>query len=321
MVMNIDIFSEVLSSLGVARDRRLAVAVSGGGDSMALAMLLEKAGHDFVALTVDHGLRDGSAAEARQTAAFFAARNIPHRLLVWEGDKPETNLQERARDKRYELLTAACHAEGCGILALGHNLEDQAETFWMRLAHGSGLDGLAGMASARDVAGIRIIRPLLGFPRAELRDFCRAEGVPYADDPSNENEKFLRVRLRKVEDVLAAEGMTPVRLSQTMEKLHDARQALEWLAAEALAASAVFEDARATIDVVVWSRYPLDIRRRVVVRTMQRLAPRKYPPESEALARLCADLARADFRGRTLGGLVFAPAGGTKVSISPEKSA
>src|SRR5690606_3672257 len=129
----------------------------GGGDSMALALLLHDwaraRGGKILALTVDHGLRAASAAEARQTAARLAQHGIAHEILAWEGEKPCTGIQQHAREARYRLLRGACEKHGIKTLALAHNAEDQAETFWMRLAHGSGLDGLAGMAAKREEGG------------------------------------------------------------------------------------------------------------------------------------------------------------------------
>lgn len=310
-----------LSKYGIPPGARIAAAVSGGGDSMALALLLRQAGYAVLALTVDHGLRAGSAAEAQGVAAFFAAEKIPHRILTWEGDKPKTHIQERAREARYDLLLRACRAEGCDVLALGHNAEDQIETFWMRLAHGSGLDGLAAMAPVREVENIKMIRPLLGFSRDRLRQVCRDFGAPYVDDPSNEDSKFLRVRLRQFEETLKQEGLSPARLAQTVQKLDAARAALQWAARQALAACATWQNGEALIDRATWLTYPDDLRGRVVTAVMQQLTPQKYPPDWEALQRLCADMARPEFSGRTLGGCQFAPRKNGVLSVIPEKSA
>lgn len=309
-----------LSKYGIPSGSRIAAAVSGGGDSMALALLLRQAGYDVLALTVDHGLRPGSAAEAQRVADFFSREKIPHKILTWKGDKPDTHIQERARDARYDLLIAACRAEACESLALGHNAEDQIETFWMRLAHGSGLDGLAAMAPVRKLENIKMIRPLLGFSRDRLRQICRDFDAPYIDDPSNENEKFLRVRLRQFEEVLKLEGLTTSRLSQTLQKFDAAREALQWMTQEAVASCAAFEMAGATIQKEKWQAYPTDLRRRIVLAVMQRVQPQKYPPDWEAMQRLCDDLMRNEFAGRTLAGCQFAPRKNNLISVIPEKA-
>jgi tRNA(Ile)-lysidine synthase len=131
----------------------LAVAVSGGPDSLALVLLAEKwarqRGGQAWALTVDHGLRPESAAEARRVAFWLAARSIAHQILVWTGDKPASGIQEAARDARYRLLAEWCRTHGCLHLVAAHHREDQVETHLIRRRAGSGPDGLAGMSAVR----------------------------------------------------------------------------------------------------------------------------------------------------------------------------
>src|SRR6218665_1826276 len=215
-------FDIALAACGCARANAVALAVSGGGDSMALAVLaarvLAPRGIQLKAYTVDHGLRAESRAEAVETGARLATLGIAHDILTWDGDKPQARVQERARAARYALLSDACRRDGFRVLLKAHQAEDQIETFWMRLSHGSGLDGLAGMSPHRVLpCGLVLARPLLGFDRAALRDVCRAADIAWAEDPSNHHEKYLRPRLRAVEDVLAAEGLTPHRLSQLLQ--------------------------------------------------------------------------------------------------------
>ncbi|HZD25370.1 MAG TPA: tRNA lysidine(34) synthetase TilS, partial [Alphaproteobacteria bacterium] len=137
----------------------LAVAVSGGADSLALALLADgwarRRGGVATALTVDHGLRPEAAAEARRVGRWLAARGIPHRILRWRGDKPATAVQAKARAARYALLADWCRRHGVLHLLTAHHRGDQAETVLMRLAHGSGVDGLAGMARQRRLEGLR----------------------------------------------------------------------------------------------------------------------------------------------------------------------
>jgi tRNA(Ile)-lysidine synthase len=291
---------------------KIAVAVSGGGDSLALALLLNdwarENGGEITALTVDHKLRQGSTAEAQQVQALLRARGIAHEILTWEGEKPCTHIQEAARRARYALLLEYCRAHGFPLLAAAHNLEDQAETFWMRLAHGSGLDGLAGMQTAREMDGVTLIRPLLGFSRAALRRTCEAFNIQWLEDPSNENEKFLRVRLRAFESLLADEGLTPQRLAQTMQKLEEAKEALQSVTAEAFAGCVCLQDeGYAELDVEQWAATPRDIQRRVLATALAAVAPQTYPPESDALEALRLELHKAGFAGKTLAGCDIFP--------------
>jgi tRNA(Ile)-lysidine synthase len=302
-------FSDIMDRLLPEPCTAIAVAVSGGGDSLALTLMLQKwtkaRGISLIALTVDHGLRPESKIEAEKLGIFLSARGIPYKILSWAGEKPKTHVQEMARQARYRLLVGACRAENISTLALAHNLEDQVETFWMRLAHGSGLDGLSGMAAARDVEGIQMIRPVLSFSRQELRDFCRAEGAAYIDDPSNQDEKYLRVRLRGFEDMLAAEGFTPQRLVQTMRKLSESRGAIEWMEDKAYADCVQALPDGITLNHEKFLGYPAAIRKRLLSRMILSLNHQDYAPGAEALAQLEENLQLSDFAGRTLGGCIF----------------
>ncbi len=306
-------FSSTLQKLGLDEAHpQIAVAVSGGGDSLALALLMQewikaRAGR-MLALTVDHGLRPEAAAEALAVQALFGHHGIEHRILHWAGEKPATHIQERARAARYKLLSTACHAEGISVLAVAHNREDQIETFWMRLAHGSGLDGLAAMARDHEYQGLHIIRPLLEFSREELRDTCHHYGVDWIEDPSNRQQKYLRPRLRAFEDLLAAEGLSPERLALTLQKLEEGRQALQSVAAAAFQDSTVIhEEGYITLTRPKWHSHPRDIRRRMLALALKKFSPDDYPPEHEAMEDLIQAMDRPAFSGRTLHGCEIIP--------------
>ncbi|MEM9839985.1 MAG: tRNA lysidine(34) synthetase TilS [Pseudomonadota bacterium] len=177
-----------------------AIAVSGGADSFALLHWAWKAGHPIVALTVDHGLREGSAAEAQAVRTFCSERNIPHETLIWRGEKPKTGIQEAARNARYRLLCRTCDRMGIENLLTAHTADDQAETVFMRLRRGAGR-GLAGMPRVRSIAAgpgevIALHRPLLDVRRATLRAYAEEAKLPFVDDPSNDDDKYERVRVR-----------------------------------------------------------------------------------------------------------------------------
>ena len=181
-------------------DATVAAGVSGGAISLALAFQLTpfaSAGPAGIALTVDHGLRPESRDEAEYVAKLAAERQIEHHILTWEGKKPEKGIEEAARTARYGLLCGWCRDNGVGTLAVAHHLLDQAETFFMRLQRGSGLNGLCGMAPLSEKNGVRLIRPFLQVHPERLKEFLRERGVSWAEDPFNRCDDYLRVRVRK----------------------------------------------------------------------------------------------------------------------------
>jgi tRNA(Ile)-lysidine synthase len=216
------------------------LSVSGGPDSTALMWLAARwrkslaRGPKLIAVTVDHGIRTDSAAEARVVAKLARNLGIPHRTLRWTGKKPSTGLQEAARAARYRLLAEAARKAGASAILTAHTLDDQAETVLIRLTRGSGLTGLAGMRRSRSmpepVSGLRLDRPLLSVPKSRLIATLEAEHVPFAQDPSNADPRFMRARLRRLMPKLAEEGLDARRLALLAARLARAEEALSLLA-------------------------------------------------------------------------------------------
>ncbi len=218
-------------ALAAAQEGEIGVAVSGGSDSLALLLLMqdaaEGAGRRVAAVTIDHGLRTASAGESEGVAALCAARGIPHAICRWVGWDGGGNLQDQARQARRQLIADWARARGIGAVALGHTLDDQAETVAMRLARGSGVDGLSGMRPVAAAGGIRWLRPLLGVRRSALREWLAGQGVAWVEDPSNEDLRFDRIKARQALPVLAGLGIGPGRLAATARAMARAREALE----------------------------------------------------------------------------------------------
>ncbi len=308
-----DEFAGLMARLGPFEAQpRLAVAVSGGADSLALALLL----HDWAAarggavsaLTVDHGLRREAAAEARFVARALAPLGLEHRTLRWRGARPEANIQAAARQARYGLLAAWCERRGVLHLALGHHLDDQAETLLLRLGRGSGLEGLAAMAPIAELPGLRLLRPLLEVPKARLEATLAARGLSWIEDPTNRDPSHARVRLRRLMPALAREGLTPARLAATAENLARARAALDLAVARVLVrAVALYPAGFATFDPAPLLAAPPEVGLRALARVLMAVGGAAYTPRLERLRRLYGRLGGGLRRGATLGGCRMVP--------------
>ena len=179
-------------------ERHITLAVSGGSDSMAMLRLAARLPDKKIsALTVDHGLRAEAASEALQVAAWCSGLAIDHCTLRWEGTKPKSGVQAKARVVRYDLMSDWCRAHGVNYLLTAHTMDDQAETVLMRQQRTSTLESLAGIWETSAWNGVKLFRPLLGQSRSALRSYLIELGQPWIDDPSNEDVTFERVRVRQ----------------------------------------------------------------------------------------------------------------------------
>lgn len=211
----------------------LVLAVSGGPDSVALMWLAArwrralKRGPDLIAVTIDHGLRPEAAREARDVKRLAASLDIPHRTLRWTGAKPKTGLPAAARDARYLLLAKAARSVGAFHVLTAHTRDDQAETLLMRMARGSGIAGLAGMARLTERDGIQLARPFLHIAKAQLVTTLTKAKIDFATDPSNSDPSYTRPRLRALMPALASEGFDSRNLTRLATRLRRADAALE----------------------------------------------------------------------------------------------
>jgi tRNA(Ile)-lysidine synthase len=303
------LFADAMAALGPFEPSpHIAVAVSGGADSMALALLATdwaRARNGMMTtLTVDHRLREGSRAEALGVGRVLAVRKIPHHILTWRHGAEITaaNLQAQARDARYALMQDWCRAQGILHLLVAHHREDQAETFLMRLARGSGSYGLAAMAPVAERPGFRLLRPLLDLPREVLRVFLKAEGVDWVEDPSNQNTDFTRVRVRNAMPAMAAAGLTPECIAETALRLGHERVAMHHRLARMLARAAAPDPAGfVCVDRDVLLDAPMDVALRALGRIIVTVGGGAYPPRFACLQGLYDEIS-GPCRSRTLGG-------------------
>ncbi len=294
----------------------LGLAVSGGGDSVALMHVAADwgRGRRIMVATVDHGLRPESADEARQVARAARALGLRHAVLTWQRETEAGNLMASARDARLRLLSGWARRNELTAVVLGHTADDQAETLMMRLGRGSGIDGLASMAEWRDAFDIRWLRPVLGAGRAELRDWLRGRGIGWIDDPSNEREEFDRIRIRKA---IEAMGLDVAALARAAAHLGEARDALSHYAAH-VASGVLIGQGCITLPRRDFSDAPAEIRRRLLVAACRWITGADYPPRRNTL--LHALKAMASGSRVTLDGAIIEPSG-DRIRITREPAA
>ncbi len=282
----------------------LAVGVSGGADSLALTLLADRwaraRGGRITALTVDHGLRAASAAEAATVGDWLRGRGIAHHILPWTGPKPETGLQAAARNARRDLLTECCRRHGILHLLFGHHADDQAETVMMRVVAESGPDGLAGMAAVVEHDDIRVLRPLLDVRHEVLIGVLRGLGQEWIEDPSNRDARFTRATLRDLHSSPDEALSSAMRWGR--ERIGRERQSAAFLAR----AASVYPEGWIALDLGLLREAPEDLARRAVARAVMAVGSLIYPPRSESLVRLVAGLrAGSAAAGHTLGGCLI----------------
>jgi tRNA(Ile)-lysidine synthase len=311
--------------------RRALLAVSGGPDSLALMRLGARwqaegqaAGASLHVATVDHGLRPGSREEAEAVGGWAEAIGLPHSILTWQGTKPGSRIQERARAARYALLGAHARELDADYLLTAHHADDQAETILFRLLRGSGLAGLSGMSSEIMLGKIRLYRPLLTYSKKALIDYCEACDQPYFRDPSNENSAFARTRLRALLPLLEEAGLSASGLARLGRRAARAEQALA-IQTETVRASLrkVAANGGVRISVAHLADCPEEILRRVIAGEIATFELGK-PLRLDRLERLAQDLCAALHERRvfhgTLGGMRLSLTADGLLTLRPEKT-
>lgn len=292
MVPYVELASRFATDLNALIDpgKRVGIAVSGGPDSLALLLLAAAARPGKIeAATVDHCLRPESRAEATKVGEICDRLGVSHRILTAEWTKPPTTgLQQRSRTERYRLLGRWLTEQGLDALATAHHLDDQAETLIMRLNRGSGARGLAGIRPSAKVPGSEhaLLRPLLQWRRGELEAICSAAGLQPVADPSNADDRFERVRIRRA--LRTADWLDPHGLGRSAAYLASADEALDW------GADAVWQSSVSRVGgrlVFQPAGVPLELRRRIV---------------GKAVAELETEAPGTPLRGSALDGLMSA---------------
>jgi tRNA(Ile)-lysidine synthase len=296
-----------------------AVGVSGGSDSLALMLLLrdwaKQAGlPPPQVLCVDHGLRPEAKNEARKVRQWARKAGLSCHVLTCSGKPPRSDVEATARALRYRLMGKWAVQEDMAAVYVAHTRDDQAETFLLRLARGSGVDGLSAMRPLApypdgDFSSLKLLRPLLGVTRLQLRAYLEEAGQPWLDDPMNADPRFARVRIRNAWPQLEALGLTPSRLAEAAIHLGRARSALDAVNQAVLQQACKPYKDGLLLDPVALTDAPQELGLRALASVLMMVSKNPYRPRFERLHGLfSAILAGALGAGRTLHGCRIAPA-------------
>jgi len=300
---------------GYADRSAIALAVSGGADSLALMVLAGRwraarvTGPAIWVLTVDHRLRPTSAAEAAGVATIAKRFGMRHRILKWDGPKPSTGIEEAAREARYRLLCRAADRVGATDVLTAHHRDDQVETVLMRLGRGSGLTGLAGMRGRRPLnSKVTLRRPLLGVGKERLVATTEAAGLTPVEDESNHDDRFARPRIRRLMPAMTAAGLDADQIARASHRLARADDAIEHYVDMLLKqVVAIDKFAVATLDRTGFREAPEEVRLRALTRLIGAASGADWPPpRSEKLEAMERALVAGERFKRTLAGAVVA---------------
>jgi tRNA(Ile)-lysidine synthase len=279
--------------------KKLAIACSGGVDSMCLAYLAAQE-TEIAALIIDHNLRAESAAEAQKTSAILSTQNIKNHIIKIDVAS-DGNMQENARNARYTTLTNWCKKNGYDAIATAHHADDNAENFLLRLARGSGVDGLAGMAAESEMHGIKIIRPLLNYTKKELQEILEKAKIEWVEDASNATNKYSRNKLRHALDKLDDKALITKRINDVATTMSRVSNYLQMETAEA---ESICVDYKAQeIDLKNYEKLHEEIAYRLLAKILENLSPNDKTARFEKIKNLHSAILNGN--KKTLAGLVF----------------
>lgn len=313
-IISNDDFAEAMEALvgkGVdIKNQTFAVGVSGGADSICLCRMMaeyaRKNNCKVIALTVDHQLRPESGDEAKQVHDWLTKLDVYHETLVWKGEKPTSAIEEKARFARYDLLIKECKKKNIKYLCLAHNKNDNVETFFLRLAKSSGVDGLSGIKPKSVRSGIMILRPLLNFDREKIKATNISMNQKWIEDPSNENEIYERVKIRKAKQNLDGLGLNLAAVFGTMQKMTKISQFIQQCQEDFCQRYVLSSDfGFLKVDLAALLKQHDEIIKRVLadcIFAMRKTDANEYPVGEAKISRLVEKIKSPECKTFTLGG-------------------
>ena len=290
------------------KNKNFAIAVSGGSDSLCLAYFSKIYSTEFRnkihTLIVDHNLRKNSFKEATKVKTILKKVKIQSKILRWKGEVPQSNIQKKARDIRYLLISNYCLKNKIKYLITAHHKDDQIENFFIRLFRGSGLTGLSSMSiKTKHNERLKVIRPFLDLNKMDLKYVTLNYFKTHIKDPSNKNEKFLRVRIRKYRKNMEKEGLDTRKIIQTMKNLDSSNQSLNFYKDKALNKHVSFlSKNNCTIDEKIFKEESNEIVFKSFSHIFSTISGTYYPPRSKKVINLINRLKKNSFTKSTLGG-------------------
>jgi len=303
-------FQNIMQDLKVCKN--FAVAVSGGPDSLALALLSEQYakenGLKFTAISVDHLLRPDSKREIEWVGKLMRRKKIKFACLKLKGKKPTSNIMAYAREQRYNLLTQYCRRSKITYLLTAHHLDDEIENFLMRLIRGSGIKGLSSSRSyfKHRKSGVNIVRPLLSFSKKSLIKYLSLKKQQYVVDPTNKDSRFDRSRIRTLTTTLISEGLSKSRFANVIDNLKKAESAIQnSLSGYGKNLIKIRDKSSLVISIKDFIKIPEEIQFRLVVKIVEYISKKKKKPRAKSILNLIEKIIRRDFKSMTVHGCIF----------------
>ncbi|MAV56169.1 MAG: tRNA lysidine(34) synthetase TilS [Candidatus Pelagibacter sp.] len=291
------------------KNNLIAVAVSGGPDSMALALLTKTLMYEkkykVHFLLVDHGIRKNSTKEALNVKNILEKKEIKLKVLK-NYKKISSNIQKNARDIRYNLLIEYCKKNKIKSILTAHHKEDQIETFLIRLSRGSGVEGLSSMSQSMKLKyGIKLIRPFLDFKKNEINQVSRKFFKKTIKDPSNKNKKFLRTNIRELTKILEKKGLNLDQVIRSIKNISSSKEAINFYVNRSLKKFVKFRKNETILDLKMFHKEPKEIKFKIINTIVKERALSYYPPRSEKVLNLISRFEANNPKKCTLGGCIF----------------